>query len=94
MIEMNGQFRAVSLFLFILSFSAPSFAQQEEKLGDWLMYFGSTRLHENWSLHHEIQFRNAALVINTEQWLLRGGVIYHSPYEETPLISQANGIHI
>ncbi len=51
---------------------------QEDKLGNWLMYFGTNRLSDNFSLHTEVQYRNhEALPGDVEQLLLRTGLNYH-----------------
>ncbi len=53
------------------------FAQQD-KTGNWLMYFGTNKLSDKFSLHTEIQFRNHTITPNnTEQLLLRTGVNHH-----------------
>ena len=64
------------LFLMLL---LPFFSfAQDDKMGNWLMYFGTNRISENFSIHTEIQFRNHTVVPNnTEQWLLRTGLNYH-----------------
>lgn len=64
------------MFLMLL-FSFLSFSQ-EDKTGNWLMYFGTNKLTDKFSLHTEIQFRNHTLTPNnTEQLLLRTGLNYH-----------------
>lgn len=45
--------------------------------GIWLMYFNQTRLHKNWSIHTEAQYRSFKIIPNTDQLLLRGGINYH-----------------
>ncbi len=66
------------LFVFISTFlSNPLLAQQDE-FGNWLMYFGTNRLTDDWSIHSEIQYRNHTIEpTNIEQLLLRTGVNYH-----------------
>lgn len=60
------------LLLPIISFS------QEDKVGNWLMYFGKNQISDKFSIHSEIQFRNHTITPNnTEQWLLRLGLNYH-----------------
>lgn len=59
-------------------YAAPVYAQPETDMGNWIMYFGSTRLHDKWGLHHEVQYRSYEFPkFNTEQWLLRGGINHH-----------------
>ncbi|MBE9489846.1 MAG: DUF2490 domain-containing protein [Bacteroidetes bacterium] len=51
---------------------------QENKVGNWLMYFGTNRVSDNFSIHTEIQFRNHTIIPNnTEQLLFRAGLNYH-----------------
>lgn len=67
--------RVVILLLFLLPVSILA---QKEKTGNWLMYFGTNKLSDKFSLHTEIQFRNHTLIPNnTEQLLLRTGLNYH-----------------
>jgi long-subunit fatty acid transport protein len=65
--------------LFLLFFFLPvSLFAQEEKPGNWIMYFGTNRVSEKFSIHTEIQFRNHTITPNnTEQLLLRAGLNYH-----------------
>ena len=37
---------------------------QEDKVGNWLMYFGTNRISDNFSIHTEIQFRNYTITPN------------------------------
>lgn len=63
------------LILVLLPYSL--FAQQKE-VGNWLMYFGTNKVSDKFSIHSEIQYRNyTAAPINIEQLLLRTGVNYH-----------------
>ena len=51
---------------------------QEEDFGNWLMYFGTNRVAEKWSIHSEVQYRNHTIEpVNIEQLLLRTGINYH-----------------
>lgn len=51
---------------------------QQDELGNWMMYFGTNRIHDNWSIHTEVQYRNHEIAPNTvEQLLLRTGLNYH-----------------
>lgn len=68
------------LFLALaLLFTANLRAQHtQDETGNWIMYFGSNRLNDTWSIHTEVQYRNHEVVPNTvEQLLLRTGVNYH-----------------
>ncbi|GJM35854.1 MAG: hypothetical protein DHS20C18_48550 [Saprospiraceae bacterium] len=65
------------ILILLAMLSSPLLAQQD-KLGNWLMYFGTNRLSDNWSIHSEIQYRNHTLEpVNIEQLLLRTGLNYH-----------------
>ena len=55
-----------------------SVAAQEDELGNWLMYFGTNRLSDKFSIHSEVQYRNHTVApVNIEQLLLRTGLNYH-----------------
>ena len=65
-----------SLFLLLL-LPVFNYAQQD-KTGNWFMYFGTNKLSDKFSIHTEIQFRNHTIIPNnTEQLLLRTGLNYH-----------------
>ena len=65
------------LILAISFFSNDSLAQQDE-WGNWIMYFGTNKVADDWSIHSEVQYRNHTIApINIEQLLLRTGVNYH-----------------
>jgi hypothetical protein len=49
----------------------------EENLGSWLMYFGTHKISEKYSLHYETQLRNYEIVSNFNQLLPRVGLNYH-----------------
>ncbi|WP_457611260.1 DUF2490 domain-containing protein [Lutibacter sp.] len=67
--------KRISLILLILPFTL--LAQQEE-VGNWLMYFGTNKISDKYSIHTEIQYRNYTITPNnTEQLLLRTGLNYH-----------------
>lgn len=66
-----------SVFSLILLFSFISYSQ-EDKVGNWLMYFGANKISDKFSIHSEIQYRNHTIAPNnTEQLLLRTGLNYH-----------------
>jgi len=61
-----------------LGFYANPLFAQENNLGNWLMYFGTNRITDDWSIHSEIQYRNHTVApVNAEQLLLRTGINYH-----------------
>lgn len=69
--------RFLSVFIGLLFLSNPLLAQEDE-LGNWIMYFGTNRLSDQWSIHTEVQYRNHTVApVNIEQLLLRTGVNYH-----------------
>ncbi len=53
-------------------------SQAQNDLGNWLMYFGTNKINNHWSLHTEVQYRNHTVApVNAEQLLLRTGFNYH-----------------
>jgi len=66
-----------SFWLVVLAFGLmlPLHAQ-DSSFGDWLIYIGNKKLPKNWSLHHEIQYRNYDAIGDLEQLLLRTGLGY------------------
>ena len=61
--------------IFILG-SLIGFSQQDN--GNWLMYFGTNKISEKFSIHSELQYRNHTInPTNIEQLLLRTGLNYH-----------------
>jgi len=51
---------------------------QQDIFGNWLMYFGTNKIADDWSIHSEVQYRNHTIEpVNIEQLLLRTGVNYH-----------------
>ena len=61
--------------IFILG-SLTGFSQQDN--GNWLMYFGTNKISEKFSIHSELQYRNHTISpTNIEQLLLRTGLNYH-----------------
>ena len=49
----------------------------ENELGNWLMYFGTHKISEKFSLHYETQLRNYEIISNFNQLLPRVGLNYH-----------------
>jgi len=49
----------------------------EDKLGNWLMYFGTSKLSDRYSLHTEVQLRLFEPINNFNQLLPRIGINYH-----------------
>ena len=70
--------KCVLLIYTSLFLSSHTYGQSPKgTVGAWLMGFNQTRLHKNWSLHAEVQYRSFEIAPNSEQLLLRGGVNYH-----------------
>ena len=66
-----------SLFLILILLNGSVFSQ-EEQTGNWLMYFGTNRVSDKFSIHSEVQYRNHTIApVNVEQLLLRVGLNYH-----------------
>ena len=66
------------LLLFLLA--APGLRAQvngEDKWGSWLMYFGTNRVSDAFSIHTEAQFRYWEVGSNFNQMLLRTGANFH-----------------
>lgn len=66
------------IFLLSICFNNAFTQTSQDKVGDWLMYFGMNKLNDKLSIHTEVQYRNHEVLPNTiEQLLLRTGVNYH-----------------
>ena len=66
------------LAIFCVMFLITSVKAQNDRAGNWLMYFGQNRLSDKWSIHSEVQYRNHTIIPNnTEQLLLRTGINFH-----------------
>jgi len=66
------------LLLAFLSFSTVGFAQEDNDLGAWYIYFGNFRFTESpWAIHGEAQYRNHNTIGDLEQLLLRTGLQYN-----------------
>lgn len=61
---------------FAILFLVSSGAAQENKVGNWMMYFGNVELSERWAIHGEVQYRNFNTIGDLEQLLLRTGIQY------------------
>ncbi len=67
----------LSFVLLLSSMNLLHAQNQEDVLGNWLMYFGANRVSDKISLHSEVQYRNHRVAPEIEQLLLRTGVNYH-----------------
>lgn len=70
------QKRLLLFVLFLGSFQL-SAQNRTDDFGNWMMYFGTNKLSDKWSIHSEIQWRNHTVKPNLEQLLVRGGINYH-----------------
>lgn len=69
--------KAISL-AFVLIWATNSFAQENDQLGSWYMYFGNYRFKDSpWAIHGEAQYRNYNLLGDLDQLLLRTGLQYN-----------------
>ncbi|WP_438425728.1 DUF2490 domain-containing protein [Aquimarina macrocephali] len=68
-----------SFFYFlVLLFLIPTSIFSQDDTGNWLMYFGTNKISEKFSIHTEVQYRNHTIApVNVEQLLLRTGLNYH-----------------
>jgi len=65
-------------FLLIFFLLPVSILAQQDKTGNWLMYFGMNKVSDKFSIHTEVQYRNHTVAPNNvEQLLLRTGLNYH-----------------
>ena len=67
------------LFIILLFLAIQANAQESgtDKTGNWLMYFGTNKLSDKYSLHTEVQLRLYEPFGNFNQLLLRTGINYH-----------------
>ena len=68
------------LFVLVLSVFAPAVAQAqnpEKRLGTWLIYNGTLRFTDDWSVFTEAQLRLWEVAYNVDEWLLRATVQYN-----------------
>lgn len=57
--------------------SAQIIRQVSTNTNMWLMYVGTHKIADKWSLHLEAQLRRNDVLANAQQILLRGGINYH-----------------
>lgn len=76
--ENTNQMIQKVLIVFLLFFNLFAVTAQEDELGNWLMYFGTNRISDDFSIHSEVQYRNHKVApVHIEQLLLRTGLNYH-----------------
>lgn len=74
MIKIIGIIKSIILLLLLPFF----LLAQEEETGNWVMYFGTNKVSDKFSIHTEVQYRNHTIAPNSiEQLLLRTGLNYH-----------------
>ncbi len=72
------KFSFLILTFICTTFFSNSLSAQQDEFGNWLMYFGTNRITDKWSIHSELQYRNHTFApINVEQLLIRTGANYH-----------------
>ena len=79
MVQIIIMIRKPIFYLICLIFVSNNIKGQnvEENFGSWLMYFGTHKLSDNYSLHYETQLRNYEILSNFNQLLPRVGLNYH-----------------
>ncbi len=84
--------KSISVFIvFFLLKITLSFSQSPSNtIGGWLMFFNQTKIHKNWSLHSEIQYRSYEIAPNSEQLLIRAGINYHISSSTSATIGYGN----
>jgi hypothetical protein len=50
---------------------------QDSNLGNWLLYFGSMKIKNDWNWHNEVQYRSYNIIDDLEQLLIRTGMGYN-----------------
>lgn len=64
------------LAIAVLLISSKIYAQND-MTGNWMGYFGNFKLHSNFNIHNEIQYRNHNLIGDLNQLLIRNGIGYN-----------------
>jgi len=76
--------------LLLLSFLPVLILAQQDKTGNWIMYFGTNKLNDKFSIHTEFQYRNHTVnTVDTEQLLPRIGLNYHLSKTATVTVGYA-----
>ncbi len=66
------------MYLVVLLLATPFISVAQDDVGNWLMYFGSNRISDKYSIHSELQYRNHTIApVNPEQLLWRVGLNHH-----------------
>jgi hypothetical protein len=70
--------KKVIFLLLSIGLGFNSYAQSEDQLGAWYMYFGNFRFTDTpWAIHAEAQYRDNQILGDLEQLLLRTGLQYN-----------------
>lgn len=84
----------ITTFLVIIFSLSASIAKAQEtgekELGSWLMYFGTARISDPFSIHTEVQYRTFEFDGNFNQLLLRTGLNYHFKENATATVGYGN----
>lgn len=75
--------------LIFTAFSQNIFCQQN-KVGNWLIYFGNLKINNKWNFHHEAQLRNYNFIGDKNQLLIRFGIGYNVSSNLNILMGYAN----
>ncbi len=82
------------IVIFFISLVFTSFSQnvycQQNKVGNWLIYFGNLKINNKWNIHHEAQLRNYNFIGNMNQLLIRFGIGYNISSNLNILMGYAN----
>lgn len=74
----KGIFYLICIVFISINVKGQNHAEKaENELGNWLMYFGTHKISEKYSLHYETQLRNYEVISNFNQLLPRVGLNYH-----------------
>lgn len=66
------------ILLFCFWIGGFSYAQKNDQLGSWYMYFGNFRFKDSpWAIHGEAQYRNYNILGDLDQLLVRTGLQYN-----------------
>jgi len=79
------------LLVFLLGTSI--LLSQNNKLGNWYIYFGSQKINKHFNWHNEIQWRNYNAAGDLEQLLLRTGIGYNITENNNNLLLGYGFIH-
>lgn len=82
------------IVIFFISFVLTAFSQnlycQQNKVGNWLIYFGNLKINDKWNVHHEAQLRNFNFIGDINQLLIRFGIGYNVSKDVNILMGYAN----